>query len=170
MESLDRWGHHWVQVVLADWPRWAARQDGVVCSQAGSGIVGYGPATVMLALLESILPQLVQTALSALQSVVGLSAMVTAPAPVGCTVSSHRVLGAVLSPVRAPYLGDVAVCECEDVVPDVHEPKGGLDAEIELERERGIEAAVAGRHGRGVEMTLERYDRNVQAGAGQALG
>ena len=60
--------------------------------------MGYGPATVMLALLESILPQVVQTALSALQSVVGLSAMVTAPAPVGCTVSSHLLLGAVLSP------------------------------------------------------------------------
>ena len=56
--------------------------------------MGYGPATVMLALLESILPQVVQTA----QSVVGLSAMVTAPAPVGCTVSSHLLLGAVLSP------------------------------------------------------------------------
>ena len=131
--------------------------------------MGYGPATVMLALLESILPQVVQTALSALQSVVGLSAMVTAPAPVGCTVSSHLVLGAVLSPSVRRTLVMSPLVSVRTLSPDVLEPKGGLDAEIELERERGIEAAVAGRHGRGVEMTLERYDRNVQAGAGQAL-
>ena len=47
----------------------------------------------MLALLDSFLPELVQTALSTAQSVVGLRAMVTASSPLGCTVNSHLLLG-----------------------------------------------------------------------------
>ena len=60
------------------------------------GSSAYGPATVMLALLDSFLPYLVHTALSAVQSVVGLSAIVTAPFPLGCTVISHLLLGVLL--------------------------------------------------------------------------
>ena len=50
----------------------------------------------MLALLESFLPYLVHTALSAVQSVVGLSAIVTVLSPLGCTVISHLLLGVLL--------------------------------------------------------------------------
>ena len=57
-------------------------------------MAGYGPAIVTLALLESILPQLVQTAESALQSVVALITMVAVASLRGSMVISRRLLRA----------------------------------------------------------------------------
>ena len=87
----------------------------------------------MLALLDSILPDLVQTALSAVQSVVGLNSMVTVPFPLGCTVISHLRVGCTALRVSSAYGCDFAVGDGQHVVAHLLEFEDGFHAEIQAQ-------------------------------------
>ena len=84
-------------------------------------VAGYGPAIVMEASLDSILPQDVQTALSSLCSRSWARTRWSPHRSVGLHGDLPPAAWSAALWVDASYLRYVSVRECEDVVSHVHE-------------------------------------------------